>query len=119
MRRRKANEIYTLCKIVKRLKPEEQRLLVSYLNEKGLMAIAECVRQVVFNENIPAKTKAKLRKQFSRKQMMLFDIASPYSDKFKMEKTKKLIQKGGSLSLILGAVLPILADIVYKQLSKK
>lgn len=114
MKKSDLNTIYLLCKILKRLKPHEQQVILSYLNDRGLQVLYTCIHNGLYNPGV--KSRQKLRQKLMTHKKILRYLSDPRNSN--VQKKRKLTQIGGSLSLILGAVMPIVADLLMRQLKK-
>ena len=91
---------------------KQRKLILSTAKNCVYKAICEIVHNILIG-NIPLSCYRK--KQLVKHKGQLRNLTK---SKLSLEKKKQIIQKGGFLTTILGAVLPLLTEIVAKKLTK-
>ena len=114
--KRELKKIYPALEVLKSLKNEKLKIILPYLNDKMYESICECICNCITNEKITSQHKKKLKKLSHQKEMLRYLIRP---DRKIGNKKKKVVQVGGSLSLLLGLGLPILANFIFSKLKKK
>lgn len=111
MKRKHLINVFPFLKLFKKLNVEERKVLTLFLNEQGLDAIYQSIHNGLYNPLV--KNRKNLKKKLLAEKSILRYLASPKTNL--LRKKKKLTQVGGSLSLILGAVLPLLANLLMPK----
>ena len=108
MKRKQLKKVFPFLKILEKLSSEDQTIIIDYLNDEGCCAIFECIANVLHNTKITGRKKLK-KDLIDKKSHLRYVINGKKSMK---GRRKRLKQVGGSLALILGTVLPILANFL-------
>lgn len=117
MSKKVATKTLNFLKIIHKLKPADFSTLSTYLSDEGTEQLAQCFKNALYSEDIPDKIRNKLKKAlWNQKNDVRYIAKKTNSVKVKRLKLPKL---GGSISLIIAAVLPILMNILTKAFSKK
>lgn len=103
---------FALISTVKSCSPNTRHHLISFLNDKGIDLLSECVYNIFFNDhNLPKKQKDSLRKLFQKKEKVIKSIGRK-SNSIKTRK-KLLLQHGSDLDAILTIAANILSGILF------
>ena len=103
---------YGLISTVESCKPEIRPQLISFLNEKGIDLLSECVYNIFFNDhNLSKKEKDHLRKLYKDKEKVIKSIGRK-SNSIKTRK-RLLVQHGGSLGPIISIAASILSRLLF------
>ena len=101
-----------LINTVESCKPEIRPHLISFLNDKGIDLLSECVYNIFFNDqNLSKEQKDQLRKLYKDKEKVFKRIGRK-SNSIKTRK-RLLIQHGGSLGTILSIAASILSGLLF------
>ena len=88
-----------LLKILKKLKSNETKTLIPYLNSKAIHCIGECCQNLLFEDlSLNRRVKSKIQRKLKGKEKIFKNIASP--NKSLKSKRKLLEQEGGFLATI-------------------
>ena len=88
-----------LLHILKKLKSEDVKTLIQYLNSKALHCIGECCHNLLFEDlSLKNRVKTKLQRKLKGKEKVYKTIANPKSSL--KHKRKLLEQEGGFLGTI-------------------
>jgi hypothetical protein len=107
---------YRLYKSLSKLKPDILKDVLNHLDDNSVNDVCECVYNVIHTDlNLPAKIKKQLRKKLlSKCSKKNFSLIT--SKKISVSKRKKaLSQEGAGIGLILGTVLPLLAQLFFNR----
>lgn len=115
MKKSQLKKLLPLLTLLSKSKPEAVKDLLTHLNENACEGIYECVCNLLHNENIPFKKRSLVGKKLLNYKSQLRIIGNQSS---RARKNKSLKQVGGSLSLILATVLPLLVTYLYNQSRK-
>ena len=117
MTRKHMKKHIQLLKILKRLNKSDLTTVVKYLDNKGIDCLCECIYNAL-NTNLSLKksVKKKLQRELKGKEKVL-KILSDKNRSIKI-RHRLLQQHGGFLSVIIGALVPVLIDLVVNRLKK-
>ena len=88
-----------LLKLLKKLKSDDTKTLVPYLNSKALHCIGECCHNILFEDlSLKRSVKSKIQRKLKGKEKIFKTISSPNSS---LKRKRKLLeQEGGFLATI-------------------
>lgn len=116
MTRAEITRIHDFLKIVRKLKQNDFSTLVTYLSDEACEAMGKCVKNSICSQHINEKTRSKIRRAlWNNKNDMRFIASKTNASSIRT----RLPKIGGSISLIIGAVLPILVDLLTKTFRRK
>ena len=103
---------YGLISTIESCKPEIRPHLITFLNDKGIDLLSECVYNIFFNDqNLSKEQKDQLLKLYSDKEKVIKSIGRK-SNSIKRRK-RLLVQHGGSLGPILNIAASILSGLLF------
>ena len=103
---------YALISTVKSCNPKTRHHIISFLNDKGIDLLSECVYNIFFNDhNLPKKEKDNLRKLYKKSEKVIKSIGKK-SNSIKTRK-RLLVQHGGNLDPILTIAANILSGLLF------
>ena len=111
MKRNELKKVYPLQQLLQKLNTTQQKIILQYLNEDGCDAIYECMHNALYNDKITIRCKKKLKTALQDKKHICRSLLNPKLSK--KVKQNRLVQTGGSLSLILSTVLPLLGQFLF------
>ena len=115
MTKNQLRKIFPLLKVLNRLKPDDLTVILEFLNTRGCEAVCDCVKNAIHNQHISTKNKKKLKKRLVKDKQIYYRLIK--GRKASKQKQKKLVQVGGSaVGLIISAVLPVLAQYLFKKI---
>jgi hypothetical protein len=106
--KQKLRKAYPFLKIIAKLNQEDRQVILQYIDENAVGIIAECVLNAITNKAI--NNRKELRLETSGAKNICRYISN--SKKKGTLKRKKIEKIGGSLGMILAAVLPLLAQFI-------
>ena len=110
---RRIKTIYHTLQKLKNASPKFHKGIISNCNKDLLNSISECVLKVLhFNIRLSNRAKRQL-KNYKSSLRSLADRRFP-----KFNKTKLIVQLGGFLLTLLSAVLPTLANLLFRTHDK-
>ena len=110
MKKKQLRRVFPFLKVLEKLSAQDQIILVDFLNDEGCRAIFECVTNALYNTKLD--NRKKLKQDLTSNKTHLRYLTN--NKKSMRVKRKKLKQVGGSIGLILGTVLPLLASFLSK-----
>lgn len=111
MKRKNLRQVYAFLRVIKKLPPDDRKIILRYLNDNGCDIIYETIHNSLWNTGVPQQKRLRLKKLLIGEKNTLRMLGK--ATKNTPKKQSKLIQAGGStLSTILETVLPILAAIL-------
>ena len=103
---------YALISTIKSCRPETRPHIISFLNEKGIDLLSECVYNIFFNDHkLPEEQKIKLRELYKNKEKAFKSIGRK-SNSIKTRK-RLLVQHGGTLETILSIAANLLSELLF------
>jgi hypothetical protein len=116
MTKTSAHRKFKLYKALSKLKPDVLSEVLEHLNDNSIDDVCECVFNVIKTDlKLPANTKRKLRKKLQQKCSKR-NLSLIMSKKVAVSKRKKaLSQEGAGIGLILGTVIPLLANLLFNR----
>ena len=107
---------YALYKSLSKIKPEVLKDVLNHLDDNAVDDVCECVYNVIHTDlNLPARVKKRLRQKLKTKCSRK-NLAIITSKKNAVSKRKKaLAQEGSGIGIILGTVLPLLAQWLFNR----
>ena len=107
-------EALILLQSISKLKPYDRPILLAHLDEKGIDAISNLVFNLLYNKNI--KFTPKKRKQIKQLLKQRINDYRKLAEKRRSFISKKRIvkQHGGFIGALLGATIPLIADLIAK-----
>lgn len=117
MSNQKLLNYYPLLEILKNFSKknntEQFKKIISYLDDKSLKFLAECIRNILSHsvfETLPKSKQSKLLKVTKPDKKNIKKLLSP---KAKASKKKKILQQGGAWFLpLLSAIIPLFASLI-------
>lgn len=109
-RKKELKATYEYLKVIKKLKAKEFESLVPYLSDEGTEQISRCISNVICREDIPERTRKRLKKALWNHKSDIRYLAkrsNPASGK-----RKRLPKIGGNITDIISTVLPILISLL-------
>ena len=113
--KKRINEL-NLLRLLRKLKSEDVRLVLQYLNENGLNILGELTKNLLYCRcNITPKEKITLKKKLSPHKRAFQKIARKKTNQ--EQRRRLLIDQNGSglLSLLLSIGVPLLTSILFKN----
>lgn len=101
---------YNLLMALSRVRVEDMPLIISNLNDEAIEAIYLCIYNSMYNNGILPKYRRKMVNAMEGKKEVLRGIMRAKSTS---KKRRGMIQSGGSISLILSTVLPLLTSFLF------
>ena len=104
-----------LLKLLKKLKCNELKTVIGYLDDIAINVLCElCFNALYTQLNISNRNKKKLKGSIDKRTIVRL------SNRNRSTKSRKklLKQSGGFVSVLLGALVPVLIDLVYKVATK-
>ena len=117
--RRQVARHLDLLKLLQRARPDQAQTILPHLDEEAHQMLFKCCFNCLNHPKIiqNAKLKRRIKEKLSDKKDLIRYLSK---NNIKLEKRRaKVPQLGGSLSLILSTVLPLLAEFVLPHLIKK
>ena len=106
MSKKSAREHYALMNIIKKLKGDQLKAFLNFLNDDGYEILIDCVYNALHCEAIPNRERNKLRKKLWNHRNILRQIAHPSVSP--PLKKKKIVQFGSGIGLIASVLIPVL-----------
>ena len=113
--RKRINQL-NLLRLLRKLKSEDVRLILHFLNEEGLNTLGELTKNLLYCRcNISPKEKITLKKKLSPYKSAFRKIARKKTNQD--QRRRLLINQNGSglLSLLLSIGVPLLSSILFKN----
>ena len=104
-----------LLKLLKKLKCDDLKTVIRYLDDKAINVICEVCYNAVFTPlNLSKRKKKRLLRSVDKSTLLKL------SNRGKSVKVRKelLSQSGGFLPVLLSALVPVLVDLVYNAVAK-
>ena len=102
--------------LLKRMKKADVEIVLPFLNDQIQEILCECIHNCLYNKKISKRRQNYLKRKLGGQKQMYRYLSNA---KGSMQKKKRLLpQTGGSLSLILATVLPLLAEYILPKLIK-
>jgi len=117
MSKKSAREHYAILQTVKRLKGDDLKTFLFYMNDDGHKILADCVYNALHCEAVSPSNRAKLKKRLWNYRGMLREISN--QDKPISLKKKKIVQFGSGFGLIAAALIPVLVEVAKSLFTKK
>jgi hypothetical protein len=116
MTKKTAQRKYKLYHALSKMKPNILGDVLEHLSDNSVDDVCECVYNVIKTDlKLPAKTKNKLRRQL-RQKCSKKNISIITSKNIPVSKRKRaLSQEGTGIGLILGTVVPLLAQLLFNR----
>jgi hypothetical protein len=108
-----------LYNALSRLNTNELSHIIKHIDSNGIESLCECVFNTIYTDlKLSKRNKNKIKKNFIEKKSLrnLKTITDKSKDISK--KRKALLQEGKGIGLILSSVVPILASLISKAVSK-
>lgn len=112
----KVKRYVPVLKLVKDLHPKYQKVLIPHLKNDVHDVLCESIYNCLHNNKLPKKKQKMLSKALAKKKEKLRLLSSGKTGRKK--RGQVLTQLGGSLGLILSAILPIVTDLIFKAVKK-
>lgn len=109
--KRELKKVFPVLNVLSKLKEDDRKILLGYLNEESCTGIYDCVHNALHNKRLRNRNDLRRRIQQHKNELRYIVKDTRHSK----EKQKKLVQSGGSIGLILSAVLPLLAQYLFKR----
>lgn len=102
-----------LLKVLKKLRGDDLSGVVEFLNDDAVDNLCECIYNLIHTDlNMSKKKKASL-KNYIKKNCSIHNLKKISSKKVPISKRKKYLQmEGKGLPLLLGAIIPLLANLI-------
>lgn len=110
--KRKVKKFVPLLKVIDKLSPADQAILLEHLDDSSSSCIMACVLNGLKNPSISSDQRRILRNGWKANEKEIRYIANEKKP-FKGRK-KKLKQVGGSIGFLISALLPILTSLFTK-----
>ena len=106
----------TLLKILKKLKPEERREIITRLGDQSIDDVSAFVYNAIFTDiGMSPKKRRILRKRLNECMKDLLVIADGKIDRSTRQKKLKN-QSGSGLGILLSAVVPLITSLIANNL---
>jgi hypothetical protein len=117
MKKRALKKAFPLLKLLNELPSAGRDALLPHLDTNACDAIYLCIYNGLYNSGISPQQRASLLKALSSKKRALRALARSVTDRKVSDalRKKRLIQSGGSLGMILGVALPLLANFLFNK----
>lgn len=116
MKKHQLRSIYPVLKTLAVTDKKYQGNVIKHMSDEVCTGFYECVHNLLFNSAFSDKTKSHLRKCLRKHKNTLRYLAKKNGSK--RLKRQKLQRGGLPIGLILGTVLPLLANILFKKKKK-
>lgn len=113
MNKTKLRKLFPVLKTLNNLKQNDLNMILPHLDNDVHHALTACICNGLRNEKVKSKRGKFLKKKLIKHKTTLRYLSNPKNSI--SQKKKKITQIGGSLGLILGTVLPILANFLFRK----
>lgn len=112
MNKKEYKELYPVLRLLKTAQPTVRKSILAHLDSDARRCVYGCVVNCLRNKTLGKHKRSKLQKSLKRYKKNLRNLSSTLDDNPK--KRELLVQSGGALPAILGAVLPLIASLFTK-----
>jgi hypothetical protein len=112
MNKRQLRKVYPLLKMLSQMSSSDRQTILPYLNDTVYAGLTSCVQNAILNPKVSAEHRTLLKSKLAPHKNIFRNLLK--SNLTGKRKQKVVVQAGGSLGLILGAVLPLLAKLLFK-----
>ncbi len=109
----------TLLRALKKLDREEQREILGKLNDEGIQSLCSVCFNFLYSSILPKSKLARLRKKLSKHKADLKFVSNKENNLGQRRKRLMKLQRGGGISLLLGAAIPAIAQLISSAFKKK
>ena len=93
-----------------RMSDAERVSALEFINDDGLAVLQQCIYNCIYNQNIPKKRRAEIRRSLGKEGKKYEYLAT--DSKNLLKRRRLLKQTGAGLPIILTTVLPLLASLL-------
>lgn len=106
-------DVFPLLQLASQTDGHGAKSVLTYADDNAVLALCECVQNALTNPNVLSKEQRDyLKTKLNGQKKQIRDFVRPkLSSK---QRRRKGIQLGGSLGLIISAVLPFLTNLLFK-----
>jgi hypothetical protein len=105
-----------VLKLIKELQPKYQKILIPHLKDDVHDILCESIYNCLHSNKLSRQKRKLLKRALMSKKEKLRLLSNKRTSQQK--RGQALTQLGGSLGLILSAVLPIVTDLIFKAIRK-
>lgn len=117
MNKKDLKKLFPLLHALRGVGKDRATHVLPFLNDDAHRAICACIHNCLFNEKVPIRRRKMLKKKLFSKRHVYRYLSRSNADGGK--RRKLMPQIGGSLSLILGTVLPLIANLLFPKVFGK